>query len=141
VVRVRYEKSVLKALETLELEEGKEYKVIVEEDIDELVKKYRGVLGKSSVEEFPELEEEAQTQWYASTQTSSTTSSETGLTCTSENVIREAFAEGMAIPMIVYNELVYIVGAKIARIRHGVKGAHISVDNILEARSKHSKSP
>jgi len=44
------------------LEEGIEYKVVVEEDIDELIKRYRGVLGKSSVEEFQELEEEAQTQ-------------------------------------------------------------------------------
>ena len=46
----------------VDLEEGKEYKVVVEEDIDELIKKYRGVLGKSSVEEFWELEEEAQVQ-------------------------------------------------------------------------------
>ncbi len=34
----------------------------MEEDIDELIKKYRGVLGKSSVEEFREFEEEAQVQ-------------------------------------------------------------------------------
>ncbi len=62
VIRVRYEKGVLKPLSNVNLEEGKEYKVIVEEDIDELIKKYRGVLGKSSVEEFRELEEEAQVQ-------------------------------------------------------------------------------
>ncbi len=62
VIRVRYEKGVLKPLSSVNLEEGKEYKVIVEEDIDELIKKYRGVLGKSSVEEFRELEEEAQAQ-------------------------------------------------------------------------------
>ena len=62
VIRVRYENGVLKPLNSVDLEEGKEYKVIVEEDIDELIKKYRGVLGKSSVEEFRELEEEAQTQ-------------------------------------------------------------------------------
>ena len=62
VIRVRYEKGVLKPLSSVDLEEGKEYKVIVEEDIDELIKKYRGVLGKSSVEEFRELEEEAQAQ-------------------------------------------------------------------------------
>ena len=49
-------------MEPVELREGEEYKVIVEEDIDELIKKYRGVLGKSSVEEFWELEEEAQAQ-------------------------------------------------------------------------------
>jgi len=62
VIRVRYEKGVLKPLSSVNLEEGKEYKVVVEEDIDELIKRYRGVLGKSSVEEFQELEEEAQTQ-------------------------------------------------------------------------------
>ena len=62
VIRVRYEKGVLKPLGNIDLEEGKEYRVIVEEDIDELIKKYRGVLGKSSVKEFRELEEEAQTQ-------------------------------------------------------------------------------
>ena len=62
VIRVRYEGGVLKPLSDVDLEEGKEYKVIVEEDIDELIRKYRGVLGKSSVKEFKELEEEAQFQ-------------------------------------------------------------------------------
>ena len=61
-IRARYEKGVLRPLSSVNLEEGKEYKVIVEEDIDELIKKYRGVLRKSSVEECRELEEEAQTQ-------------------------------------------------------------------------------
>jgi len=61
-IKVRYEKGVLKPLSSVDLEEGREYKVIVEEDIDELIKKYRGVLGKSSVGEFRELEEEAQAQ-------------------------------------------------------------------------------
>ena len=37
---------------------------------------------------------------------------ETELTSTSEKIIREAIVEGMAIPMIVRNELLYIVGAK-----------------------------
>ena len=41
---------------------AKEYEVIVREDIDELIKRYRGVLGKSSAREFRELEEEAQVQ-------------------------------------------------------------------------------
>ncbi len=62
VIHVRYEDGVLKPLGSVDLEEGKEYKVVVEEDIDELIKKYRGVLGRSSVEEFRELEEEAQAQ-------------------------------------------------------------------------------
>ena len=56
VIRVRYEDGVLKPLDSIDLEDGKEYKVVVEEDIDELIKKYRGVLGKSSVEELRKLE-------------------------------------------------------------------------------------
>ncbi len=43
--------------------------------------------------------------------------SETELTSVSEKVIREAIIEGLAIPMIVYNELLYTTGAKIARIK------------------------
>ena len=62
VIRVRYEKGVLKPLDSIDLEEGKEYKVIVEENVDELIRKYRGVLGKSSIKEFRDLEEEAQAQ-------------------------------------------------------------------------------
>ena len=49
---------------------------------------------------------------------------ETELTSTSESIIREAIIDGMAIPMIVYNELLYSVGAKIARMKYGVKGKH-----------------
>ncbi len=49
---------------------------------------------------------------------------ETELTGISEKVIREAIIEGMAIPMIVYNELLYTVGAKIARAKYGVKGKY-----------------
>ncbi len=50
--------------------------------------------------------------------------SETELTSVSEKVIREAIIEGLAIPMIVYNELLYTTGAKIARIKYGVKGKY-----------------
>ena len=49
---------------------------------------------------------------------------ETELTSASERVIREAVIEGMTLPMIVYNELLYIVGAKIARTKYGVKGKY-----------------
>ncbi len=56
------------------------------------------------------------------TNVSITSSLKQNLTSTSEKIIREAIIEGMAIPMIVYNELPYIVGAKIARIKYGVKG-------------------
>ncbi|MCE4608543.1 MAG: antitoxin family protein [Caldisphaeraceae archaeon] len=62
IIRVKYENGVLKPLTSINLEEGKEYKVIVEESIDELIKKYKGILGKSSIKEFQELEEEAQVQ-------------------------------------------------------------------------------
>ncbi|MCE4623814.1 MAG: antitoxin family protein, partial [Caldisphaeraceae archaeon] len=62
IIRVKYENGVLKPLTSINLEEGKEYKVIVEESIDELIKKYKGTLGKSSIKEFQELEEEAQVQ-------------------------------------------------------------------------------
>ena len=62
VVRARYEKGALRPLDKVDLEEGREYKVVIEEDIDELVKRYKGSLGKSSIEEFEELVEEAQVQ-------------------------------------------------------------------------------
>ena len=38
---------------------------------------------------------------------------ETELTSASEKIIREAIIESMVIPMIVYNELLYTVGAKL----------------------------
>ncbi len=62
VIRVKYERGVLKPLEPLDLREGRVYRVVIEDDVDELIRRYRGVLGRSSVEEFMELEEEAQTQ-------------------------------------------------------------------------------
>ncbi len=49
---------------------------------------------------------------------------ETELTSVSEKIIRKAIIEGMIIPMIVYNELLYTTGAKIARIKYGVKGKY-----------------
>jgi len=49
---------------------------------------------------------------------------ETELTSISEKVIRDAIIEGMAIPMIVYNEILYTVGAKVARMKYGVKGKY-----------------
>ena len=62
VMRVRYKGGVLVPEEPLDLEEGREYRAVMEEDIDELVKRYRGALGKSSIEEFRELDEETQAQ-------------------------------------------------------------------------------
>ena len=39
VVKVRYERGVLKPLGSIDLKEGREYKVVVEEDIGKLIKK------------------------------------------------------------------------------------------------------
>ncbi|MCE4614412.1 MAG: PIN domain-containing protein [Desulfurococcales archaeon] len=41
-----------------------------------------------------------------------------------ESVIRESVIKGIAIPMIVYNELLYTVGSKAAKIKYGVKGKY-----------------
>jgi len=49
---------------------------------------------------------------------------ETELTSISERIVREAIIEGMAIPMTVYNELLYTTGAKIARVKYGIKGKY-----------------
>jgi len=57
VIRVRYENGVLKPLEPLELEEGEEVLVTVKRDIRKILKKYRGILGRSSIKELLEIEE------------------------------------------------------------------------------------
>jgi len=44
------------------------------------------------------------------------------LTERAERIVRLGTVTGMAIPMIVYNESLYVVGAKIVRSEHGVKG-------------------
>ena len=62
VIRVRYENGVLKPLEPIDLEEGEEVLVAVKRDIRKVLKKYRGILGKSSIKELLELEEEAHMQ-------------------------------------------------------------------------------
>ncbi len=62
IIRAKYEKGVLKPLEELDLEEGEEVIVRIEESIDGLAKRYRGCLGKASARELEELEEEAQYQ-------------------------------------------------------------------------------
>lgn len=64
VVEAVYEKGVLRPLEKLDLEEGE--KVLVHIDrlkrIEELLKKYTGILGKASSRELVELEIEAHEQ-------------------------------------------------------------------------------
>ena len=62
VIRVRYENGVLKPLEPIDLEEGEEVLVVVKRDTKKVLKKYRGVLGRSSIKELLELEEEAHVQ-------------------------------------------------------------------------------
>ncbi|MEB3846530.1 MAG: antitoxin family protein [Desulfurococcales archaeon] len=63
VVRVRYEKGVLRPLEPLELREGEERIVVlvpVGEERKKILRKYRGILGKASEEEIEELLAEAE---------------------------------------------------------------------------------
>ena len=62
VIRVRYENGVLKPLEPIDLDEGEEVLVTVKRDMRKVLKKYRGVLGRSSIKELLELEEEAHIQ-------------------------------------------------------------------------------
>ena len=59
VIRVRYEKGVLKPLEPLDLREGEEVRVRIEESIREKLKGLIGVLGESSEEELKKYLEEA----------------------------------------------------------------------------------
>jgi len=44
VIRVRYEKGVLKPLERLELQEGEEVEIILEEDIVEFARRVRKLI-------------------------------------------------------------------------------------------------
>ena len=62
VVRARYERSVLKLLEPVNLREGEEVIVRLETYEDRLrrLRKYRGILGKASKEEIEELLLEAE---------------------------------------------------------------------------------
>ncbi len=63
VIRVRYERGVLKPLEPVELHEGEEVVVFIRKRrVSEVLDKYVGLFGKASVEELREYEEEAQAQ-------------------------------------------------------------------------------
>ncbi len=59
VVRARYEKGILKLLDKVDLEEGEEVVISIRRDIRSVLRKYRGALGKASLEELLQLEEEA----------------------------------------------------------------------------------
>ncbi len=52
VIRVRYEKGVLKPLEPVDLREGEEVRVKIERSVRERLKDLIGILGKSSEEEL-----------------------------------------------------------------------------------------
>ena len=63
LVRVRYEKGVLRPLEPLDLREGEERIVVlvpVGEERRKILRKYRGMLGKASEDEIEELLAEAE---------------------------------------------------------------------------------
>ncbi len=63
-IRVKYENSILKPLEPVELHEGEEVIVVFirKRRVREALDKYVGLLGNASVEELKEYEEEAQAQ-------------------------------------------------------------------------------
>ena len=63
VVRVRYEKGVLRLLEKLDLEEGEELVVFVRKHrVGKVLDNYVGMFGEADVEELKRYEEEAQAQ-------------------------------------------------------------------------------
>ena len=64
VVEAIYENGVLKPLEKLDLREGQRVRIeiIEERDVEVLLRRYRGCLGKASYEELRRLEEEVQFQ-------------------------------------------------------------------------------
>ncbi len=63
VIRVKYEKGVLKPLEPLELREGTELRVALLAPVEErkkIVEKYKGFMGEASKEEIDQLLLEAE---------------------------------------------------------------------------------
>ena len=62
VVRAVYKDSVLQLLEPVDLEEGEEVLVTIKRDIRKVLKKYWGILGRSSIRELLEIEEEVHIQ-------------------------------------------------------------------------------
>ncbi len=63
VIRVRYEKGVLKPLDSVEFEEGEELVVFIRKRrVSRVLDKYVGIFGRADVEELKKYEEEAQAQ-------------------------------------------------------------------------------
>ncbi len=59
VIRVKYEKGVLRPLEPVDLREGEEVRIRIERSVRERLKDLVGILGESSEEEFERYLEEA----------------------------------------------------------------------------------
>ncbi|GEM_PF-691146 len=59
VIEVVYENRVFKPLEKVDLEDKMKLKIAIAEDRKDVVKLYKGILGKAKVEELKEFEEEA----------------------------------------------------------------------------------
>ena len=63
IIRVKYEKGVLKPLEPVELREGEELVVFIRKRrVGEVLKEYVGIFGRADIEELRKYEEEAQAQ-------------------------------------------------------------------------------
>ena len=62
VIRVKYEKGVLRPLEPVDLREGEEVRIKIERSVRERLKDLIGILGRSSEEELERYLEEAQAQ-------------------------------------------------------------------------------
>ncbi|MCE4599532.1 MAG: antitoxin family protein [Desulfurococcales archaeon] len=63
VIRVRYEKGVLKPLDNVDFKEGEELVIFVRRRrVSEVLEKYVGIFGKADIEELEKYEEEAQAQ-------------------------------------------------------------------------------
>ncbi len=59
VIEVIYENGVFKPLEDVDLKDKAKLKIAIIKDRKDVVKLYRGILGKAKVEELKEFEEEA----------------------------------------------------------------------------------
>ncbi len=62
IVKVRYEKGVLKPLEPVKLEEGEEVLIRIERprEREQIIERYKGFMGEISEEELKKLIEEAE---------------------------------------------------------------------------------
>lgn len=59
IIEVIYENGVFKPLEKVDLKDKTRLKIAITKDMKDVVKLYRGILGKAKVDELKEFEEEA----------------------------------------------------------------------------------